>query len=383
MGIDGDSKLPRNIQGHYTDGSASERWRQTIRDALIVREKRPQKMLEQWADDFGALVVELQPQPGDRFLLATGDDFVLLALAKALRQLSHRCPAAPPLTIDAMIHFALTNSRSTDAEIMRQRIAMQLSEIRRCVSPHQLSLHGTTDSLSQQYQDVGVPVRAVPYPVRATRVCQTREEEPIRGILAGMPRAEKGARSLAGVIDSITDPWLKSGAFRLSMQMPVHRWKSLIPKSLHANYVSAVRNDVTGELSSGPFEIRQADLSPVDYHNWLDTADVGLFLYEPYRYEARCSGVLLELLARGIPVIVPDRCWLADQVHAAGEHRGLGMIYRNRDELPGLIETFRTHRREISQHAIQYSDTVRRRHCGIGTLQAMGITPLPIQRRAA
>ncbi len=37
-------------------------------------------------------------------------------------------------------------------------------------------------------------------------------------------------------------------------------------------------------------------------------------LYDPTRYYARCSGVLLEMLCAGVPVLVPAGGWLADQI---------------------------------------------------------------------
>jgi hypothetical protein len=46
-------------------------------------------------------------------------------------------------------------------------------------------------------------------------------------------------------------------------------------------------------------------------------SDIGLLLYEEHSYYARCSGVLVELLTAGIPVIVKAGCWMADQLASA------------------------------------------------------------------
>ncbi len=37
-------------------------------------------------------------------------------------------------------------------------------------------------------------------------------------------------------------------------------------------------------------------------------------MYEPWTYHIRCSGVLVEMLSAGIPVVAPAGCWLADQI---------------------------------------------------------------------
>ncbi len=42
--------------------------------------------------------------------------------------------------------------------------------------------------------------------------------------------------------------------------------------------------------------------------------DIGLLLYNADDYYARLSGILVEQLAAGIPVIVPAGCWLAEQL---------------------------------------------------------------------
>jgi hypothetical protein len=61
-------------------------------------------------------------------------------------------------------------------------------------------------------------------------------------------------------------------------------------------------------------------LNMADYVDLIRTADVGLFLYDSRRYFARCSGILLETLCSGVPVIVPAGCWLADQIAEPIDH---------------------------------------------------------------
>ncbi len=121
----------------------------------------------------------------------------------------------------------------------------------------------------------------------------------------------------------------------------------MVPKSLHANYERSLAGD-----TGGPFEVMTSNLSTEAYHAWLDTADLGLFLYDPNRYVARCSGVLLEMFARGVPVIVPDRCWLADQLRLAGGHRSIGFIYQDRSEIPDLMRQFAKRRCDIQSRSI-------------------------------
>jgi hypothetical protein len=66
-----------------------------------------------------------------------------------------------------------------------------------------------------------------------------------------------------------------------------------------------------------------------DYVDLICNSDVGLFLYDGRQYYARCSGVLVEMLAAGVPVIVPAGSWLADQIAAP--------IQRHLNELEGRL----------------------------------------------
>jgi len=64
------------------------------------------------------------------------------------------------------------------------------------------------------------------------------------------------------------------------------------------------------------------------YLKWIQSADIGLFLYDSRRYYTRCSGVLIEMLACGNPVIVPAGCWLSRQI-AKPNHQYLETLNNN------------------------------------------------------
>ena len=147
---------------------------------------------------------------------------------------------------------------------------------------------------------------------------------------------------------------------------------------MHASYRAAVAGSVNSSL-----EVMTSDLSTEAYHRWLDTADLGLFLYEPHRYKARCSGVLLEMLGRGVPVIVPDGCWLAEQVRKAGGHRSIGFIYQDRCEIPDLMRQFIKHRSAMMSRASDYAKHVRQQHSAVNTLRVMGLDKNHSNRSAA
>jgi hypothetical protein len=61
-------------------------------------------------------------------------------------------------------------------------------------------------------------------------------------------------------------------------------------------------------------------LSLGQYADLVHSTDIGLLLYDSAIYYARCSGLLLEMLIAGVPVIVPAGCWLAEQIHAVTQN---------------------------------------------------------------
>ena len=94
--------------------------------------------------------------------------------------------------------------------------------------------------------------------------------EPLTAIIAGMPRAEKGKDAISDLLAGIEGSHLKPGRYRVSMQLPKDRWRSMVPASLHRS----CEEIMPGE-SKRPLEIITSHLSTETYHQWLNMADLG------------------------------------------------------------------------------------------------------------
>jgi glycosyltransferase involved in cell wall biosynthesis len=376
MGVDGESTVTRSLSGMPADESPWNRGLQFFRDLWVPPSKRPSRMLVTWRNNFLSFIDQVKPTSKDRLLISTGDDFLILALASALQQVT-----LPSLHIDVVVHFALTSDDQPDKEERLRRIGRQTREAIDSMTPHHVHLHATTNSLAQQWRqsNVGTPVSVIPYPTRTRPLIDRQSsadsksgfDRPLKLVLAGLPRAEKGRESIHDFLLDVQSTHLKNHNYQVSMQMPTQKWESMIPMALHDFY----RKALNGSAHS-PLEVMTSDLSTDDYHHWLDTADIGLFLYEPHRYKARCSGVLLELLGRGVPVIVPDNCWLAEQVRKAGGHRSIGFIYQDRSEIPELMSQFKKHRSAMMERAADYAKKLQQQHNAVNTLRVMGTEPI-------
>jgi hypothetical protein len=88
-----------------------------------------------------------------------------------------------------------------------------------------------------------------------------------------------------------------------------------VPRQLPKKAVAAtyVTGDVREETDA-PIVAVKHPLPDGDYHELLRRSHVGLFLYDSQRYHSRCSGILVEMLSAGVPVIVPAGCWLSEQI---------------------------------------------------------------------
>ena len=385
LGVDGKSRARRDLTGRPIEGRTIDRWRHQISDSLSRKQRNPKGMVCRWAEDFVSLIDHWRPRPQDRILINTTDDFVMLGLANALQNIQ----TSDPLNIDAIFHFAAFASNRITRRA--KEFGLQVNDAKRASLPHRVSLFATTPSLAEQLRAVGIDVDPVPYPTRSRRPVIKSSTSPLgRGkegniplkiLMAGMPRAEKGRDQIPKLLSLIHQPYLVDNIFQVSMQVRPNAWKRLIPTQLHDAYHAAINEKQPG--SDGSLEIVSSDLPGPEYHSWLGTADVGLFLYDAERYVARCSGVLLEMMVAGVPVIVPAKCWLDDQLELAGGDGSVGFRYRSIDEIPRLLGRIRADYSGLRKRSAAYAGVMSERHTGANTMRHMRVSEFACGHRIA
>ena len=379
LGVDGASTVERDFDGAVLTGDRSSLGQTARQYAAALRDRtrlkhHPKEMVRLWVEGMKELFKNARPTIHDRLVLNTGDDFVMLALVQALRETS-----VPPLPIHVIFHFSLCDQPTPSRNVQRRWEAWG-NQVNRCLQalvPHTVHLHATTPGLAQQIQRVGVDVSAISYPTRIHRskskLRKPNGSERMRVVLAGLPRAEKGRGQIRSFLESVASTGFADQRLLVSMQMPDKRWQRMVPASLHNDYQNA-KQQPNDQPPSCPLEVMTNNLSTAAYHDWLDSADVGLFLYDPQRYANRCSGVLLEMMIRGVPVIVPNQCWLAEQVELAGGQGSIGWMYDQHSQIPDLLDRFLEEREAVVQRCAQHASLIAERHCGRNALLEMGIT---------
>ncbi len=343
LGVDGKSLRQRNLSGHVIGGTRIDRMKSRLKE--VMSSTSPSSAIEMWSRDFAHWCREFQPTSRDRILLSTACDFTLLGLASALKKVS----VADSLQIDLLFHLALFDGREGESsnrqavlDEFRKQIKSSLEELK----GHQIRLLATTEELARQLnQALGRDAWSkIDYPIRVQQRLRLHKpdnlnpsptesharkpgSDRLRLLCAGAIRKEKGRYEMSRLVESLWDNHLASGRWQLAFQSPAKRWKRLLPRVLWRR-VDEFKSHQDRELF-----LNTAVLDTNAYQDWLRSASVGLFTYDPRRYYVRCSGVLLEMLMGGIPVIVPGGSWLSHQIRPRLDQYVDGLWSQTRKDL--------------------------------------------------
>jgi hypothetical protein len=257
---------------------------------------------------------------GDIVLFATTSELDLAGLAAWLATRAAPAAAGGGPDWHAQFHFGLYGGRDPGYARQRAGAAALRAVFEHALAQaqgHRLSFHCTTPQLAAQYDTLGVARFGVlPYPVHerfAPRELPA-PTAPIRIACLGHSRREKGYVQLPELLRALWPAWLAAGRARLVLQ--THRGRQR--RAFDALLAQLGR---TTPAAPGTLAIEYAGfpLPLDDYVQLLRGSDLGLLLYDATRYYARCSGVLLEMLCAGVPVLVPAGSWLAEQVEPVNQ----------------------------------------------------------------
>lgn len=333
----GNSFVHRDFDGIPVGGNTVQRLTQLFVDRL--HGLRPEQVLLKTSREIINLLKRFEPHVDDQILFSTSDDFMLLIAAAALKKYAtNKC-----LRIGFLNHAPIQAGRACETAKTTSRCDESIKQLDNCLKVlggHRLRFFATTIELCAQlngvaqrdlWQPVDYPIRDDFMPMQqiadspegtrvrtagnpsggrshiSARLSGSGERLPLRAVCGGALRSEKGRRGLRSVVKSLLNDHLVEGRWRLGLQMSEQEARRLLPKK---NRQSNSPNDE----KSLPFDLAGPCLDIATYISWIKSADVGLFLYDARRYYTRCSGVLVEMLACGKPVIVPAGSWMSRQI---------------------------------------------------------------------
>lgn len=285
------------------------------------------RRLESFASTCEQLFQVVRLKSGDIVFLSTVSEYELQGLAKFLRR--------APDTARAHWHLQFHHDILDGLEPSREQQGRRLQDVRRLfeqtlgpIRGHSLTFHTTTAPLAAQYNRLGTETFSeLPYPVNPEFCAPGRTRvanEPLQITCAGGMRREKGKHDMAALVSQLWKPYLASGRAQFRIQACKGSFRRLLADQRQFGV------DTRSGKERPPLLRIPHPLGLREYLRLHHTSDIGLFLYDSKRYYTRCSGILVEMLAAGVPVIVPAGCWLAEQI-AEPTYRYLDQV---RKEIP-------------------------------------------------
>lgn len=204
-----------------------------------------------------------------------------------------------------------------------------------------------TKELADQYAKLlNVLVDVAPIPFEQSHLKefahlpQQPKDKPLTVLYLGDARLEKGFESFPDLVRKLWESHLKPHRLRFVFQANTN-----VPGG-EGNIAQAIRT--LAQYPPARVEIIQQPMAPQDYFHRLAESDIVLLPYDASRYRWRSSGILVEALAAGKPVITTKGSWMAGQV--ANSH---AVLIDNLDELPSalarLVEKFPAAQKEARQ----------------------------------
>ena len=174
------------------------------------------------------------------------------------------------------------------------------------LSGQKVYFYTDTQELANQYNRlVGIPFGTVPIPHTRAPAASRSPGQPLRIIYVGDARHEKGYQHLPRIVQDLWADYVETGkvvfTFQSNYNLPGGEPEAIVARSQLSCYPGDKVTVITEPLSSE------------EYWRTLLSGDINLLLYDRDNYYARSSGILIESLAAGIPVVVPAGTWLARQ----------------------------------------------------------------------
>ena len=255
--------------------------------------------------DAGKLLDKVQPVEGDILFFPTISENDLTGLIEYLNKTRRGLEATWHFLFRRNIYSGAKHQYAAqDAGLHDLRLVFE--SVERSVLYGRCFFYTDTEELTEQYDRLGqFRFHTVPVPHTYEPSDLIPKGGPLRLTYLGDARTEKGFAILPELAECLEREYLATGKARLIAQcnynIPGGEPKVAIARAqleaMPAPYIGLHRQPLTSE----------------EYRELLLASDITLLCYDPLNYYARSSGILVESLAMGIPVIVPGGCWLARQ----------------------------------------------------------------------
>lgn len=296
------------------------------RRILILQWWQQYRALNSFRKDTERLLRESSAAPGDIVFVPTLSAIELMGLASMLQGK----PAAGSWHL--LFRRDIFRGREADYGGQDWRVAglrnsLQVSMAK--LQGHDIRFYTDTDELTRQYNMLGMaPFRTAPIPHTHTPVATVANRKPLRLIYVGDARAEKGYHWIPRIVNDLWDDYVATGRISFHLQSNFN-----IPQGEPEAVIAREQLRQLGARQPGAVELIDRPMTSEQYKAFLLSGDINLLLYDTNNYYARSSGILVESLSAGVPVIVPEGSWLARQFRGAVQSH-----WRTQAESPGVLQ---------------------------------------------
>ena len=308
--------LPLSTGGPEAGTQPAERWPRVGLDA--VRQKwrsyQHRRRTERFAWGCAAIHAQIALQGGDHVFIPTTSLFDLLGLARSCKRTkasAKSCGMGCFTTASCRgASRSMPNKRRWNARsVVNSNTCCSISRAGDCdsMAPRKDWPSNTIACLLSEFEVLPFPVDA--HALRGTELPATSRK--LRLTCAGFLRREKGKVLASRFVEGLWSNELAAGHMQLVVQTNRRQALRMLPRN------AVVPMDFKSALSdtdTDPIVWLRHPLTREAYIDLIRQSDMAVFLHEDRAYYTRCSGVLVEMLAGGVPVLVPAGSWLADQV---------------------------------------------------------------------
>jgi hypothetical protein len=289
-----------------------------LRRALVRRhENNRRRIIDHYGEDIASLFGQLPLACGDHVFVPTLSEDDLVGLLAFFH--CHK-PSASLVTWHLQFHFSVYEGREPScAEHADRLVGLRqiFCQAASALPTDRVRFYTTTEILAEQFNRLGAATfQTLPYPVNPLLIERSPRTYTPNGALrvtcAGGVRPEKGTAALDQVVAPLWREYFDTGRLQLVVQA---KRLGKLPRQLrrHARYDGQPHPAPT-QQATPKVAVARWPLSTEKYLDLIRSSDIGLLLYDAQQYYARCSGVMVEMLKAGVPVIVPAGCWMADQI---------------------------------------------------------------------
>jgi len=244
------------------------------------------------------------------------------------------------------------------------------SLLKRIAGPGALRVHFLTDSerLSAEYRALGVgQVATIPVPV----VLPVEEPAALEAgrvdvAFLGSARVEKGFCELPALVQAMAR---ESGGRAVRTVVQITRNS---PDPRVRDTLEELRR-MERALPSGVLELRDSPVPMPVYYSWMRSAGIVLLPYISDKYNASTSGIFVEAICFGVPVLAPANSWMADTIEEAQRVQGLriGEVFAALEQIPAIVARMASDLARYRADVRGFSPVWRRTHNPESCVQAL------------